>query len=61
MQPLEIRVRENKQFLSIAFKADEIYELSAELLRVESPSAEVKGHAGDEKKIVSGKKNVKIR
>ena len=61
MQPLEIRVRENKQFLSIAFKADKIYELSAELLRVESPSAEVKGHAGDEKKIVSGKKNVKIK
>lgn len=61
MQPLEIRVRENKQFLSIAFKADEIYELSAELLRVESPSAEVKGHSGDEKKIVSGKKNVKIK
>lgn len=61
MQPLEIRVREGNQAISIAFKADEIYELSAELLRVESPSAEVKGHSGDEKKIIAGKKNVRIK
>lgn len=61
MQPMEIRVRDGGQLMSIAFSLDEMYQLSAELLRVESPSAEVKGHAGDEKKIVAGKKGVKIK
>lgn len=60
-QPMEIRLKGNKQALSIAFNAEEIYEISAELLRVESPSAEVKGHSGDEKKIIPMKKNVSIK
>ncbi len=56
--PMEIRVRPDKKSLSIAFKADEIYEFSAEFLRVESPSAEVRGHGESEKRLVSGKKSV---
>lgn len=59
-QPLEIRLRADKKTLSIAFSAVDIFEYSAELLRVESPSAEIKGHGSDEKKIVGGKKNVTI-
>lgn len=61
MQPIEIRVKEQNTKLSIAFSADVIYEISAELLRVESPSAEVKGHGTDEKKIVPNKKNISIK
>jgi DUF971 family protein len=34
--------------------------LSAELLRVESPSAEVRGHGSDTKQIVPGKRQVTI-
>ncbi|MFT7144043.1 MAG: DUF971 family protein [Alphaproteobacteria bacterium] len=60
-QPMEIRLRSDKKNLSIAFSAGEIYEYSAELLRVESPSAEVKGHAPHEKKIVAGKKDITIK
>jgi DUF971 family protein len=34
--------------------------LSAERLRVESPSAEVQGHSPAEKRVVTGKENVRI-
>ena len=34
--------------------------MSAEYLRVESPSAEVQGHSPDERQIVPGKRNVMI-
>ena len=34
--------------------------LSAEYLRVESPSAEVQGHGPNQKKIVAGRRHVKI-
>jgi DUF971 family protein len=40
---------------------DESYRLPAELLRVYSPSAEVRGHAPDERKLQTGKKHVGIR
>jgi len=36
------------------------FELPAEFLRVESPSAEVQGHNPKEKKTVPGKRNVRI-
>ena len=36
------------------------YSISAELLRVESPSAEVQGHGPNEKKILPGKQAVVI-
>jgi DUF971 family protein len=35
-------------------------EIPAELLRVESPSAEVQGHGPNERKLVAGKRNVRI-
>lgn len=58
--PMEIRLRSDKKSLSVAFSAMDIYEFPAEFLRVESPSAEVKGHGAGEKKIVGGKKDVAI-
>ena len=39
----------------------ERYELAAELLRVYSPSAEVRGHSSDQRTLQTGKKNVGIR
>ena len=58
--PTELRLREAGRKLAIAFDNGESYEFAAEYLRVESPSAEVQGHAPDERKTVPGKKDVAI-
>ena len=42
--PNEIRVLDEGRTLRIAYDDDAAYALSAELLRVRSPSAEVQGH-----------------
>ncbi len=59
-QPEEIRITKDKTGMTIAFDDGEIYNLSAELLRVESPSAEVQGHGAGQKQLVPGKSQVKI-
>ncbi|MGI9404325.1 MAG: P-loop NTPase [Hyphomicrobium sp.] len=46
--------------LTVAFENGPNYELSAEFLRVLSPSAEVQGHSPEQRVTVSGKRNVKI-
>ena len=48
------------QGASIAFDNGARFTLAAEYLRVKSPSAEVQGHAPEERKTVPGKKNVMI-
>jgi DUF971 family protein len=58
--PTEIRLLEGKHTLAISFDDGTRYELPAEYLRVESPSAEVQGHRPEEKTILGGKRNVKI-
>ncbi len=58
--PTEIRLKKDKKVLAVAFDSGESFELSAEFLRVNSPSAEVQGHSPDERKTVPGKKNVEI-
>ncbi|MGD9802744.1 MAG: gamma-butyrobetaine hydroxylase-like domain-containing protein [Hyphomicrobiaceae bacterium] len=45
--------------LEVAF-ADATYQLSAEMLRVMSPSAEVQGHSPEERVTLGGKRNVRI-
>jgi len=57
--PTEIRLSKDKRMLSVTFD-DMIYHLTAELLRVESPSADVQGHTASQKKTITGKKNVII-
>ena len=47
--------------LHVTFEGGEIFALSAEYLRVESPSAEVQGHSPSQKQAVGGKRNVGIR
>lgn len=58
--PTEVRLGKDRKTLTIAFDDGARYELSAELLRVMSPSAEVQGHSESERKTVGGKRNVSI-
>ena len=58
--PTELRLKREARRLEVDFDDGAAFSLSAELLRVESPSAEVRGHGGEEKKIVPGKRGVAI-
>ena len=58
--PIEVRCSETRDKLAIRFDNGDAFSLSAELLRVESPSAEVQGHAAAQKKTPLNKENVTI-
>ncbi len=58
--PTEIRLQRAERRLTVAFDSGEQFDIPAELLRVESPSAEVQGHGGAGKTIVAGKRDVAI-
>ena len=58
--PSEVRLNPAKDVLTVAFDDGATYHLRAEYLRVESPSAEVKGHGGQRPPPVTGKEGVKI-
>lgn len=58
--PTQLRLHKDRKTLTIAFDNGETFDLSAEYLRVKSPSAEVQGHSPDERKTVAGKKDVAI-
>ena len=58
--PVEIRLPKDRRSLRIVFDDGRTFDLSAELLRVTSPSAEVQGHSEAERKTVGGKRNVAI-
>ena len=58
--PIEIRVQPEEKRLEIEFDNGESFSIPAELLRVESPSAEVQGHAPSQKVLVPGKRYVGI-
>jgi len=57
--PDEIRLDRATKTLHVSFDDGAAFELPAELLRVESPSAEVQGH-GEGKQIVPGRRHVGI-
>ncbi len=57
--PSEIRLSKDKRVLSVTFD-DVTYDLTAQLLRVEAPSADVQGHTSSQKKTITGKENVEI-
>ena len=56
--PSEIRLSADRKTLQITFADGTIASLAAELLRVESPSAEVQGHGADQKTTPAGKRHV---
>ena len=58
--PTEIRLNREEKSLEVTFDNGEAFTIPAELLRVESPSAEVQGHGPDQKTLVGGRRNVAI-
>lgn len=59
-RPIEIRLKREEKVLELDFDDGQSFRLPAELLRVESPSAEVQGHSPAQKQIVSGRRKVTI-
>jgi DUF971 family protein len=58
--PTEIKLHKDRKTLTVTFDTGEAHALAAEYLRVKSPSAEVQGHAPEERKTVPGKRDVAI-
>jgi DUF971 family protein len=58
--PTELRVDRSAKTLSVTFDDGAAFTLPAELLRVESPSAEVQGHGPGQKTVVPGRRHVGI-
>lgn len=58
--PTELRLSKDGKTLNIAFDSGERYALTAEYLRVKSPSAEVQGHSPAERQTVPGKRDVMV-
>jgi DUF971 family protein len=58
--PTELRLAKDKRALTIVFEDGGAHRLTAEYLRVMSPSAEVQGHSPDQRKTVGGKQEVMI-
>ena len=59
-KPKEIRLKKEEKVLEIDFEDGKTFSLPAELLRVESPSAEVQGHGPGQKTIVAGRRHIGI-
>lgn len=57
---IEIRVKKEEKVLEVDFDNGTSFRIPAELLRVESPSAEVQGHGPSQKKLIAGRRHVGI-
>lgn len=60
-RPSEIRLHQKSRVLEIAFDDGARFELPCELLRVYSPSAEVRGHGPGQEVLQVGKEHVNIK
>jgi DUF971 family protein len=58
--PVEIRLKKAEKLLEVDFDDGSRFRFPAELLRVESPSAEVQGHGPSQKQIIAGRAHVGI-
>lgn len=58
--PTSITLHRASHALEVAFDSGETFRLPAEYLRVNSPSAEVQGHAPSQRVLVPGKMHVNI-
>ena len=56
--PVEIRLKDGGKRLEVDFDDGARFVFPAEYLRVESPSAEVQGHAPHQKQLVAGRRHV---
>lgn len=59
-RPISINLKTKSRVLIVEFDDDSTFELSCELLRVYSPSAEVRGHGPGQEVLQTGKENVGI-
>jgi len=60
MTPTEIRLRKQARLLVVTFDDGAIFEYPFEYLRVQSPSAEVRGHGPGQERLQVGKENVTV-
>ncbi len=58
--PTELRLKKDRRALAVTFDDGVAYELTGEMLRVLSPSAEVQGHSPEQRVTVPGKKDVTV-
>jgi DUF971 family protein len=59
-RPTEIKLHQKSRLLEISFADGKTFQLPCELLRVYSPSAEVRGHGPGQEVLQAGKQNVEI-
>ncbi|RKZ35901.1 MAG: 1-(5-phosphoribosyl)-5-((5-phosphoribosylamino)methylideneamino)imidazole-4-carboxamide isomerase [Gammaproteobacteria bacterium] len=59
-RPTEIRHHQKSRVPAVVFGTGEHFKLTAEFLRVHSPSADVRGHSLEQAKLEVGKENVNI-
>ena len=59
-RPSHIKLHRKSRELEFEFETGEQFKIACELLRVYSPSAEVRGHGAGERKLQTGKKHVNI-
>ena len=59
-KPIKILLKKFAKTIEISFDDGKVFILPAELLRVESPSAEVQGHSTNQKKVIFGRREIKI-
>ena len=58
--PTQLRFSAEDKALHARFEDGAVFAIPFELLRVESPSAEVQGHSPDQKVTLTGKENVQV-
>jgi DUF971 family protein len=58
--PTEIKLHRSSRILEVTFADGQVFKLSCELLRVHSPSAEVRGHGPGQEVLQVGKRDVSI-
>ncbi len=58
--PTELRLKDQGRLLQVRFESGAAFDLSAEYLRVLSPSAEVQGHSEEERVTVGGKRDCRV-
>ena len=60
-RPTQIKLKKAEKRLDITFDdGTPLFSYPAELLRVESPSAEVQGHGASQKKTIAGRRHVGV-
>ena len=59
-KPVTINLHQKTRLLEIEYDDGQRFEFSAEFLRVQSPSAEVRGHGPGQGTLQTGKENVSI-